>query len=105
MMILGSQLSDSRLCIGTGMRTVSGRHDGHGWLSYCAQTSPLDSRTTEHAVGLRSSPRDVTAPIAGYDSGAGRTGAPNVLVSAEKNLPTKMQSGVTDTVAKREGLV
>ena len=105
MMILGERLSDSRFCIGTGMRTASGRHDGKAWLSYCAQTSPLYSRTTEHAIGLRCCPGDATALTEGYDSGAGYREAPNILVSAEKNMPVRMRSGVTDVVARCEGLV
>ena len=105
MMILGDRLSHSRSCIGAGIWTASGRHDGHGWLGQCVQTSPLDSRTTEHAVGLRSSPGDAPAPTAGYDSSAGRRDAPNVLVSAEKNLPATMRRGVADAVARREGFV
>jgi hypothetical protein len=105
MMILGERVSDSRFCISTGMRTASGRQDGNAWLSHCAQTSPLDSRTTEHAIGLRSCPGDATAPTEGYDSGAGQRDVPKVLVSAEKNIPAWMRSGVTTAVARREGLV
>jgi hypothetical protein len=105
MMILSERLLDSRFCISTGMRTASGRHDGNAWLSYCDQTSPLDSRTTEHTIGLPSCPGDATAPTEGYDSGAGQRNAPKVLVSAEKNKPARMRNGATDAVARREGLV